>query len=76
MRSGGTIQRSCDIVSSLIRGAIHDRDTIANAFDCNRAAADRYIRILQSVPGIVTLKQGRRLTVRWVFTDAIKAAGL
>jgi hypothetical protein len=74
--SAGTIGTTCAILASLIRGAVHDRETIANAFGMELASADRYIRTLVEVPGVVSLKQGRRRTLRWYFTDAIKAAGL
>lgn len=76
MRRSGTITRTCSVMASLIRGAIHDRHTIADGFGVTVASADRYIVALSTVPGVVALKSGRRLTVRWSFTDAIKAAGL
>lgn len=76
MAISGTIERTCAIVASLIRGAVHDRHTIAETFDCELASADRYIRALLRVPGVTGVRQGRRLTVRWYFANAIKAAGL
>lgn len=72
----GTVQRTCAIVESLVRGAIHDRHTIKAAFGMNVAAADKYIRAVSNIPGVILLKQGKRLTVRWSFTDAIRGAGI
>ena len=76
MRTAGTVRRVCVVMDSLIRGAVHDRHTLARNFGVGAAAADRYMRALQIVPGIITIKSGRRLTVRWSFSDAIRAAGL
>lgn len=72
----GTVRRTCLVIDSLIRGAVHDRHTLARNFGVGLAAADRYMRELAGVPGVVTFKSGRRLTVRWSFTDAIREAGL
>jgi len=76
VRDGGTIDRTCAILASLIRGATHDRHSIAKTFECNVAAADRYIRALESVPGIEIKKLGRLRIVQWYFTAAMKAAGV
>jgi hypothetical protein len=72
----GTVDKTCAMVASLIRGAVHDRQTLAETFDVEVAAADRYIRSLSRVPGVTHVRHGRRLTIRWYFTAAIKEAGL
>ena len=72
----GVVRRSYAVLSSLIRGAVHDRHTIAADFGVDLAAADRYVQALAAVPGVLVTKHGRRLTVRWSFTDAIRAAGV
>lgn len=74
--SAGTVRRTCSVIESLIRGAVHDRNTLAQAFGMTVAAADRYIREMSRIPGVLMFKSGRRMTVRWSFTDAIRAAGL
>lgn len=76
MSSDGTIARTCSVLSSLMRGAVHDRHTIAEMFGVSVAAADRYIRTLASVPGVTVIKQGRRATVRFLFSEAIREAGI
>jgi hypothetical protein len=68
----GTIARTCAIISSLIRGAVHDRHTIARDFGVTVAAADRYVRELQAIPGVVVTKCGRRLTMAFVLSAAIR----
>jgi endonuclease III len=72
----GTISQAYAVLASLIRGAVHDRHTIAKAFGITVASADRYIRAATQVPGVRVDKHGKRLTLRWSFTDAIKEAGL
>jgi len=69
---GGTIARTCAIVASLIRGAVHDRHTIARDYGVTVAAADRYIREMRVIPGVVETKRGRRLTVAFVPSVAIR----
>jgi predicted DNA-binding transcriptional regulator YafY len=54
-----------------VSGTVHDRNTIAERFDVAVAAADRYIRHLQRVPGVVAVREGRRLAVRFDFGDAV-----
>ena len=76
MNDGGTIAQAYAILASLVRGAIHDRHTIAETFATTVASADRYIKWATKVPGVRADKHGKRLTVRWSFTDAIKEAGL
>jgi len=76
MKDTGTIDRTCAILDCLIRGAVHDRVSLARAFGMTVAAADRYIRTLDMVPGIEVAKHGRRLTIRWRFSDALREAGL
>jgi hypothetical protein len=76
MKNIGTISVAYSVLASLIRGAVHDRKTIADAFGMTVASADRYIRELIKLPGVVLRKKGRRLTVRWYLTKAIEAAGL
>jgi len=76
VKDPGTVLRTCAVIDSLIRGAVHDRHTIVKRFGVSPAAADRYIRAVAQVAGVLLTKSGRRLTVRWSFTDAIKEAGL
>ncbi len=70
-RESGVIQRTSGILADLIVGKIHDRHTIADRFGVAVAAADRYIRQLQQVPGVVPVREGRRLAVRFDFGDAV-----
>jgi hypothetical protein len=72
----GTIAKTCAILASLIRGAIHDRHTLAKDFDVQLAAADRYVRHLETVPGVVSVKLQRRRAIRWNFGVALREAGL
>jgi predicted DNA-binding transcriptional regulator YafY len=67
----GVIQRTSSILAELVAGQVHDRHTIAERFDIAVAAADRYIRHLQRVPGIVVVREGRRLAIRFDFGDAV-----
>jgi predicted DNA-binding transcriptional regulator YafY len=70
-RESGVIQRTSSILAELIAGRIHDRHTIADRFDIAVAAADRYLRHLQLVPGVVAVREGRRLAVRFDVGDAV-----
>lgn len=72
----GTLEKFADVLASLVRGSVHDRHTIARTWEMTVASADRHIRAALHVPGVVSTKQGKRLSVRWSFTDAIKEAGL
>src|SRR5450631_1235607 len=45
--------------------------TIAQRFEIAVAAADRYIHHLQQIPGIVAVREGRRLALRFDFGDAV-----
>jgi predicted DNA-binding transcriptional regulator YafY len=67
----GVISKTSEVISDLIRGKIHDRNTIANRLGIAVAAADRYIRHLQGVPGVVPDRQGRRLAIRFDFGEAV-----
>src|SRR4051812_43858740 len=70
-RESGVIQRTSSILADLVAGQVHDRHTIAKRFDIAVAAADRYIRHLQQVPGVVAVREGRRLAVRFDVGDAV-----
>jgi hypothetical protein len=72
----GTIAKTCAILTNLMRGAAHNRKSIAYEYDITVASADRYIRALLRVPGVTPVRQGRVLTVRWYLTNAIREAGL
>ena len=74
--AAGTVGRTCAILDSLIRGAVHDRHTIAKDFGCNVGAADRYIRELQRVAGVMPIRQGRRHSIKFYFWWATRAAGV
>lgn len=70
-QESGVIQRTSSILADLVGGQVHDRHTIADRFGIAVAAADRYIRNLQRVPGVVAIREGRRLAVRFDFGDAV-----
>ena len=67
----GIIQRTSAILADLIGGEIHDRQTISDKFKIAVAAADRYIRQLQRVPGVVQDCRGRRHRIRFDFGEAV-----
>jgi hypothetical protein len=71
----GTIDRACSIFASLLRGGVFERNGLAQAHGMTVAAADRYIRALGQVPGVVTRKVGRKLLVSFSFGDALKLVG-
>lgn len=71
----GTIDRTCTILGHLLRGQVFERRALAAAFGISVAAADRYIRCMTTVPGVVVRKVGRRLLVSFSFGDALKAIG-
>ena len=75
MSGDGTISRTANVLSVLMRGGVLERHSLAKAFGVTVAAADRYIRALEVVPGVVTRKDGRRLLVSFSFGDALKAVG-
>jgi hypothetical protein len=73
--AGGTIDRTCEILASLMRGLTVERNALAKTFGMTVASADRYIRCLSTVPGVVTRKQGRRLLLTYSWGDALKEIG-
>ncbi len=58
-------------MADLVAGKVHDRNSIVSAFGVAVAAADRYVRLLQRVPGVVSVREGRRLAVRFDFGEAV-----
>lgn len=75
MTREGTIDRACGILAALLRGETFERNGLARAHGMTVAAADRYIRALGQVPGIVMRKHGRKLLVSFSFGDALKQIG-
>jgi predicted DNA-binding transcriptional regulator YafY len=71
MPESGVIQRTSAVLADLMAGTVHDRHTIAERFGVAVAAADRYIRQLQRVPGVVQFREGRRLAIKFEFGDAV-----
>jgi hypothetical protein len=71
----GTIETTCAVMTSLLRGHVYDRRSLARDFGVTVATADRYIRHLLDVPGVGSLKKGRMLVVSFSFGDALKAIG-
>lgn len=57
-------------MADLVCNKVHDRHTISTQFGISVAAADRYIRQLQRVPGVVEGREGRRRFVRFDFGEA------
>lgn len=76
MSDTGTIARCASIIASLMSGAVHDRKTLSVHFGMTVASADRYIRELQRVPGVMSLRQGRRHAIKFYFWAAARAAGI
>lgn len=74
--ASGTVARTCELMASLLRGAVHDRHTVAKALGVTVAAGDRYIRALTTIPGVTLTKQRRRLTLRFLFGEAMRDAGV
>jgi hypothetical protein len=72
----GTIETTCAILGGLLRGATHDRRSLAHVHGMTVASADRYIRHLSTVPGVVIVKKGRRLLVSFSFGVALKGLGI
>lgn len=72
----GIVVKTCELLTSLMCGAVHDRHTIAKTLGVGLAAGDRYIRALSTVPGVTLTKQRRRLTVRFLFGEAMRKAGV
>jgi predicted DNA-binding transcriptional regulator YafY len=70
-KESGVIQRTSAVLADLIGNVVHDRHTLSTRFGISLAAADRYIRQLQQVPGVVQERQGRRLLVRFDFGRAV-----
>ena len=75
MKGTGTIETTCAVLSSLLRGHTYERRSLARDFKVTVATADRYLRHLQAVPGVVSSKRGRLLLVSFSFGDALKAIG-
>lgn len=71
----GTIGTAYAVMASLLRGQTYDRHSLARDYGVTVATADRYIRNLVTVPGVVGAKRGRRLLVSFSFGDALKAIG-
>lgn len=71
----GTIETTCAVLTSLLRGGTYDRRSLAKDFGVTVATADRYLRHLVDVPGVVTLKRGRLRVVSFSFGNALKAIG-
>ena len=71
----GTIETTCAVMASLLRGTTYDRRSLAREHQMTVATADRYIRHLVLVPGVVMAKRGRRLLVSFSFGDALKEIG-
>ncbi len=68
----GVIARVALVVTDLIEGAIYDRHTLARRLGVSTMAADRYIRTLKDIPGVVAVKYRRRLSLRFDFGPAIE----
>lgn len=75
LRKGGTIEQVCGMVEDLMRGCEYDRHYLAASYGITVASADRYLRALVRIPGVVARKKGRRLSVAFFFGDALKAVG-
>jgi hypothetical protein len=71
----GTIEQTCAILAALLRGQMFERNSLARAYGMTTASADRYIRSLVNVPGVVAKKHGRRLLVSFSFSDALREIG-
>ncbi len=67
--NSGVIFNTSVLLAEVIGGTIHDRHTIANRLRIKVAAADRYIRHLQRVPGVVPDRRGRKLAIRFDFRE-------
>lgn len=70
-KESGVIQRASAVLAGLIGGEAYDRHSLSERFGISVAAADRYLRQLQRVPGVVQERQGRRLLVRFDFGQAV-----
>lgn len=64
-KNPGIVQRTCAILADLMAGRTHDRRSLAAVHGVELAAADRYIKHLATVPGVESVRTGRRLTIRW-----------
>jgi hypothetical protein len=58
-----------------MRGLTIERNMLARSFGITVATADRYIRCLQTIPGVVARKHGRRMLLTYSFGDALKEIG-
>jgi predicted DNA-binding transcriptional regulator YafY len=64
-KESGIVSRTSAIVAALVNGATYDRNRLSATFGITVAAADRYIRQLQIVPGMVPVQEGRRRAIRF-----------
>lgn len=71
----GTIATTCAVLASLLRGHTYDRRSLAREFGVTVATADRYLRHLSVIPGVVSRKSGRLLILSFSYGDALKAIG-
>jgi hypothetical protein len=71
----GTIERTCGVIDAIMRGAVFERNALARAHGMTVAAADRYIRSLQVVPGVTARKAGRKLFLSFSFGAALTRIG-
>ena len=71
----GTIEQTVAILTALMRGAILERRSLARLFGVTVATADRYIRAMAGVPGVVLRKQGKKLLVSFSFGEALRELG-
>jgi len=71
----GTIMKTCEILGALMRGWTCDRRELARAFSMTVATADRYLRALAHLPGVVEVRSGRRRLVSFSYGLALRGAG-
>jgi excisionase family DNA binding protein len=69
--AGGIIARTSAVLADLVNGRSHDRHSLADRFEITVASADRYIRHLQVVPGVVPIREGRKLAITFDFRKAV-----
>lgn len=70
-KESGVISRTSAVIGDLVAGKIHDRNSISARFGVTVAAADRYIHQSLRVPGVVQVREGRRLSIRFDFGEAV-----
>jgi hypothetical protein len=76
--AAGTIETAVEVLAMLMRGESLERRALARTLGVTVATADRYIRAVLRLPGVVPRKGGRSgrvLFVSFSFGESLRAVG-